>query len=383
MKKLIFLLVSVPFFVFIGCRDAAIVPGDVVTSVLDTSAHNYTSLDGLPDFFLSNLSNYTFESVTEIDDISLLNPITDAGAALGRVLFYDKALSADGTISCASCHKQSNAFASSNSKDIGIIGDSLSRNSISLLNNRFNSRGKYFYDERAEDMETAVMLPLFDHAEMGTSAELLVNTVSSKPYYNELFANAFGSQEVSTIRISKALSQFLRSMVSYQSKYDLGRPEVLTPLMNFPNFSESENNGKKLFFLEIGSGGVGCVSCHTSAAFVDSEQPSNNGLDLNTSTDQGIGNGAFKTATLRNIELTAPYMHDGRFSTLEQVVEHYNAGVKNHPFLDFRLRQGYSGNGTPVKLNMTPQHKADLVAFLKTLTDLNIADNPKWSDPFE
>ena len=126
---------------------------------------------------------------------------------------------------------------------------------------------------------------------------------------------------------------------------------------------------------------AGCFGCHTTEAFVAAVQgPRNNGLDLNTNTDNGAGMGAFKTHTLRNIALTAPYMHDGRFKTLEEVVEHYNSGVKAHPNLDNALKQP---NGQPIRLNLTTAEKASLVAFMRTLTDATIATNPKWTNPFK
>ena len=163
---------------------------------------------------------------------------------------------------------------------------------------------------------------------------------------------------------------------------------VASPGANFPNFTTEENTGKNIFFQTIPNGGGACFGCHTTEAFISANPgPQNNGLDLTSTTDLGAGAvftnpifvGRFKTTTLRNIELIAPYMHDGRFATLEQVVEHYNSGIKAHPTLSPALR---GPNGNPVQLNLTSSQKAALVAFLKTLTDNSVSTEIKWSNPF-
>ena len=202
-----------------------------------------------------------------------------------------------------------------------------------------------------------------------------------------LFTKAFGNSTINSNTISKALSQFVRSIISYQSKYDQGRqtlPAAPTPPPNavFSNFTAQENRGKEIFLSPIG----GCAPCHGSETFTAPEAK-NNGLDV-TVTDRGFGsvtnnaadNGLFKVTSLRNVELTAPYMHDGRFTTLEQVVEHYNSGVKNNPNLSPQLKLP---NGQPRLLNISTVDKAALVAFLKTLTDRNVTTDVKYSNPFK
>ena len=184
-----------------------------------------------------------------------------------------------------------------------------------------------------------------------------------------------------------ALSQFIRSIISYQSKYDAGRrtfPNAPAPPPNapFPNFSTQENRGKELFLSQQAA----CAACHGSETFT-SPTEKNNGLDMMT-VDRGFGgvtnntnqDALFKVTSLRNIELTAPYMHDGRFSSLEQVIEHYSTGVKNHPNLSPQLKLQ---NGQPRLLNLSAEDKAALVAFLKTLTDNTLATDPKFADPFK
>lgn len=297
-------------------------------------------------------------------------------------------MSANGTIACASCHQQDKGFSDDATLSRGFAGGTTSRHSMTLINARFYQRGRFFWDERASTLEEQVLMPFQDPVEMGMTLEQVVSKVREQPYYPELFANAFGSQEVNADRISKALAQFVRSIVSYSSKYDQGRALAATPGANFQNFTAQENLGKNIFFQTIPNGGGACFGCHTTEAFISANPgPQNNGLDAASTTDLGAGGvfnnpifvGRFKTTSLRNIELTAPYMHDGRFKTLEEVVEHYNSGIKNHPTLSPALTDA---NGNPVRLNLTTTQKSALVAFLKTLTDNSVSTDPKWSDPF-
>ena len=349
---------------------------------------DYTELN-LPDHFLNNVPGQPLPtSVQGIDNTPSDNPITNDGATLGRVLFYDTKLSANGTISCASCHKQDKGFSDEAILSMGFNSEETGRHSMTLINARFYQRGRFFWDERAATLEDQVLMPFQDPVEMGLTLDQLVNIVETQSYYPELFEAAFGSPEINSDKIAKALAQFVRSIVSYSSKYDEGRANSPSPGPNFPNFTAEENLGKNLFFQTIPMGGGACFGCHTTEAFISANPgPQNNGLDI-TTTDEGAGGvfnnpifeGRFKTTSLRNIELTAPYMHDGRFATLEEVVEHYNSGVQNHPTLSPALKDE---NGNPVRLNFNETEKAALVAFLKTLTDNSVALEEKWSNPFE
>ncbi|MEO1021722.1 MAG: cytochrome c peroxidase [Bacteroidota bacterium] len=333
---------------------------------------NYSNPD-LPDYFTIGIN-------ADLDHTPAGNPVTDWGATLGRVLFYDTQLSANNTLSCASCHKQNEGFSDQITLSVGFEGGETGRNSMGLSNARYYESGHFFWDERAESLEEQVLLPIQDPVEMGLSLEELVARVSNQSYYPVLFTQAFGDDEITTDRISRALSQFVRSIVSYQSKYDEGRALVNRPNDDFPNFTELENLGKRLFF----SPETQCSNCHVGDVFVG-DRARNNGLDAML-TDFGVGgvsgnnndNGEFKTGSMRNIEHTAPYMHDGRFATLEEVVEHYNSGVQNSPDLDNRLRV----NGQPRQLNLTEQEKEALVLFMKTLTDIGLSSDPKYSNPF-
>jgi len=315
------------------------------------------------------------------------NQITDLGATLGRVLFYDKTLSKNKTISCASCHKQENSFSDFEILSKGFNGGSTGRNSMSLIDAKYYPIGRFFWDQRATTLEQQVLMPIQDLVEMGITLDTLVKRVQDQPYYAFLFTKAFGTSTINSNTISKALSQFVRSIVSFQSKYDQGRQTLPTapappPNAVFPNFTAQENRGKEIFLSPIG----GCAPCHGSETFTAPEAK-NNGLDV-TVSDHGFGtvtsnaadDGLFKVTSLRNVELTAPYMHDGRFTTLEQVIEHYNSGVKNHPNLSPQLRLP---NGQPRLLNISAADKGALVAFLKTLTDRNITTDIKFSNPFK
>ncbi|MEZ4757028.1 MAG: cytochrome c peroxidase [Flavobacteriales bacterium] len=322
------------------------------------------------------------------DNTPASNPITDHGATLGRVLFYDRSLSANGTISCASCHKQEFGFSDDAMVSVGFDGGLTRRHSMSLVNARWYGRGRFFWDERAATLEQQVLMPFQDPVEMGMTLDGLVAAVENRDFYPQLFHQAFGSSEITSERIALALAQFVRSIVSVQSRYDIGRAQVAQPTQDFPNLTVSENNGKLLFFRPVQLGGGGCIGCHSTEAFINPDNgPTNNGLDATSTDDLGVFEaipnqaflGTFKVPSLKDIELTAPYMHDGRFATLEEVVDHYNSGIQPHPNLGDALQ---GPDGLPIQLNLTSQEKADLVAFLKTLTDEVLTNDVRFSDPF-
>lgn len=343
--------------------------------VLPASPYNYAN-PTLPAHLLT-------PQIQGQDNTPAANPTTNAGAALGRVLFYDRRLSANQTISCSSCHQPEHGFSDPRQFSVGFDGGLTGRNSMGLTNARYYLRGNFFWDERAATLEDQVLMPIQNEVEMGMTLDLLVQRIDAEPFYDELFTAAFGTAEVNSTRISRALAQFVRSIVSGSSKYDLGVPT------NFSNFTALENQGRQIFQGPAG----GCATCHGSDNFVPGNAIFNNGLE-NPYADKGLGEvtgltsdeGFFKVPSLRNIELTAPYMHDGRFATLEQVVEFYNSGVVNHPNLSPQLRLPPGPPGSPPpgprRLNLTTQQKAALVAFLKTLTDTSVTTNPKYSDPF-
>jgi cytochrome c peroxidase len=392
MKKK-YLLLLLPAFILASCSDDGPdykpVSGEE-TKIIDLpdTPFNYSNPD-IPDYFYTNDNGPVPSSVNGIDNATSSNPITDAGATLGRVLFYDKNLSANRTTACASCHRTEKSFADSSPLSHGFLGGATRRNSMTMINTRFYQRGHFFYDERAATLEDQVLMPIMDHTEMNLTAAEITQRVSDQPYYNNLFSAAFGTNHITNDLIAKALSQFVRSIVSYSSKYDTGRAQVANMRDPFPNFTDQENHGKDLFLKPLNEGGVACFTCHTTEAFVSPNAgPLNNGLDLASTNDLGAfenypGNpvmlGAYKIPTLRNVALTGPYMHDGRFSTLQQVIEHYNSGVQNHPNLAPFLK---GTDGLPRQLNLTEADKQALLKFLYTLNDLTIQSDRKWQDPF-
>jgi cytochrome c peroxidase len=379
-------LVGISLILFVVFTSAITFSGD---PVLPATPFNYSVLN-LPAAFTTDVVGAPRPtSINGIDNTPTTNPVTDAGATLGRVLFYDINLSSNRTISCASCHKQNAAFTDPSVLSIGFAGGTTRRHSMTLINARYYQRGRAFWDERSATFEDQVLLPFQDATEMGMTLTTLLQRINEKTYYAPLFAAAFGDNVVTSDRVSKALAQFVRSIVSYSSKYDVGRAQVANLGAPFPNFTAAENAGKQLFFANTNNGGGACGACHTTEAFVNAPGgPENNGIDAVSTTDLGAGEvlpvrnnliGRFKTPSLRNIELTAPFMHDGRFQTLEQVVEHYNSNIQAHPTLSPALKDA---NGNPVRMNFTATQKSNLVAFLKTLTDNSMATEPKWSNPF-
>lgn len=332
------------------------------------------------------------------------NPLTNEGATLGRVLFYDRTLSITGTKSCASCHQQSLAFTDDARLSVGFDGKIVERNSMSLVNSRFYQRGRFFWDERARTLEDQVLMPIENPIEMGHSLEQLTTQLAEDPIYPRLFEAAFGSPTVDPTRISRALAQFVRSIVSYRSRYDEGLSQVTSVLDPFPNFTDEENLGKATFF-----GRANCASCHLAGglpfnprrpdgpvgtptrpgrqlAFFTMTRPAVNGIDGDViDVDLGVGGlnkatmdrGAFKSPSLRNVAVTGPYMHDGRFKTLDAVIEHYNWSIRPHPNLDSRL-ESFAANG----MALPEKPKVALAKFLETLTDRALLVDPRFADPF-
>ncbi|MCB0568446.1 MAG: cytochrome-c peroxidase, partial [Phaeodactylibacter sp.] len=300
-------------------------------------------------------------SLQTLDNTPDGNPTTDAGATLGRVLFYDSKLSANQTVACASCHKQALAFTDDATLSTGFEGGFTGRNSMSLAMARFYANGHFFWDERAATLEEQTLMPIQDPVEMGMALDELEARLANTDYYPALFEAAFGTPEITSDRMAMAMAQFVRSIVSYRSKYDLARQEApeAAPDAPLPGLTPEENLGKAVFFSPSRGN---CSACHGTEGFV-AFGAFNNGLDLVyadpgkagiTFSQQDIG--LFKVPSLRNVTLTAPYMHDGRFTTLEEVVDHYDTGLAAHPNLSQFLREG-SATGPPRQLNLTTAEK--------------------------
>ncbi|HKU62432.1 MAG TPA: cytochrome c peroxidase [Gemmatimonadales bacterium] len=311
-----------------------------------------------------------FATAGAADNTPADNPVTDAGAALGRVLFYDPRLSANDGLSCAGCHLQSLGFSDFPVRSVGFGGAFTRRHSPGLANARFYRPGRFFWDQRAESLEDQALQPIQDPNEMGVSLEDLTAKLQATAYYPALFAAAFGTSEVTSERVARALAQFVRSLVSTGSRYDRAFAGGTTP--DFAAvFTPQEAEGEALFR------SAGCATCHTTAAQV-SDTVHNIGLDA-LASDSGAGRGAFKAPSLRNVALRPRYMHDGRFTTLEQVIDFFDAGVQANPDLDPRLE---APDGTPRRLGLTPAQKGALAAFLRTLTDSAFVTAPRFANPF-
>ena len=316
----------------------------------------------------------TLGNVAFADNTPANNAVTNPGATLGRVLFYDRQLSRNRTKSCGSCHIQSRGFSDPDRFSRGLNGVLTPRHSMGLANSRYYPNGRFFWDERALTLEAQVLQPIQNEIEMDMTLPEVIERVSATPGYSKLFLEAFGSTTVTSDRISKALAQFVRSIVSYRTKFDSAFNANGQP--NFQGtFTAQEFLGLRLFQPVPGFPNIarGCNTCHVATSQI-STQARNNGLDLNTP-----GGGRFKSPALRNVAVRAPYMHDGRFSTLMDVVNFYNNGVQNNPNLDPLLR---GQNGQPRRLNLSQQEKEALVAFLGTLTDAALNSDPRFSDPF-
>ena len=384
----------------------------LLNGILAHAGERRLSLPSTPaDYSSVQLPTHVQAVAQQFDNTPDNNPITDFGATLGRVLFYDRSLSANGKVSCASCHRQELAFTDGQRFSLGFDGQRVTRNSMSLINLRYHPRGRFFWDERAATLENQVLLPIENEVEMGHSLPGVVRQLSDDPLYPSLFEAAFGTPQVSQGRIARALAQFLRSIVSFDSLYDRQRVQVNSVYDPFPGFTDEENLGKLMF---LGRGG--CAVCHLmqqdtearlraveyiveresqpvderlrqrQSAFFLVESPVVNGVDGKfEGTDPGVGGvtaerkrlGAFKVSSLRNITLTGPYMHDGRFTTIDRVLEHYNWSVRPHPNLDPRLKQ-IADHG----LALPEKEKVALTAFLRTLTDHGLLKDPRFSDPF-
>lgn len=358
---------------------AAELPTQYQTPKLPARPFDY-KITALPDHLKGPLTGDNFAGAQ-------ISPRYNHLVTLGRVLFYDKALSRNNLVSCSSCHKQDNGFDDNSRFSIGFTGKITARNSMGLTNAAFSHNGRYFWDERAISLEAQVMMPIFDPVEMGLNKTDLLTRIRQKPYYLDLFKQAFGDRIISEQKVATALAGFLRALVSFNTFYDKARVAVSSPEETFPAFSSQQNLGKYIFFTPADSGGAGCISCHTTENFISLPAGANNGLNIITVDDQGTGEknanaddlGKFRPPSLRNIAIRAPYMHDGRFETLAQVIDHYSTAIKPHPNLGGALKDE---TGNPRRFNFTGAEKKALVAFLQTLNDPQIRYHEKYSDPF-
>jgi cytochrome c peroxidase len=349
---------------------------------------------------LENLENYANQTIPAYitKDNTAGNSITDKGATLGRILFYDKNLSSNNTISCSSCHQQTNAFGDTNIASNGVNGTT-GRHSMRLINSRFANEAKFFWNERAINLETQTTMPIKDHGEMGFSGTNgdeafsgLVTKLSNIDYYKELFKFVYGTEEVTENRIQLALAQFIRSIQSFDSKFDVGRAQVANDNQPFPNYTNQENQGKNIFltppqFDATGNrtaGGFGCAGCHAAPEFDIDPNTLNNGI-IGILNGTGIDITNTRAPSLRDLVKTdgttnGQMMHTGVITTLQAAIGHYGTInlAPGNTNLDPRLRP----NGFGQQLHVTATEVNAVIAFLRTLSGTNVYIDPKWSNPF-
>ena len=331
--------------IMIGCKK------DPVVAVYDNTPYDW------------NLINNTLP----IPNLPADNPLTIQRVNLGKMLFYEKSMSLDGTVSCGSCHNQENAFSDINQFSEGVGGTLGGRQAMAIFNMAWHEN-EFFWDGRAHLLRDQALGPIENPLEMKeTLANVIVKLTNND--YSDHFIRAFGSEEITAFRISLALENFMMSIVSDDSKYD-------KHLVGLATLTDSEERGRVLFFGEYNeffpaTSGADCAHCHAGNNF-ENDLYMNNGLDMDAGfldfgREDATGiisdRAKFKVTSLRNIEVTAPYMHDGRFQTLEEVVDHYNSNVQNSTTVDPALL-GTTSTG----LMLDAIEKQDLVNFLKTLT---------------
>ena len=332
-----------------------------IEGCMDSLALNYNpaaTIENESCFYFNN-TPYVFETPYGFPNMNIPfdNPMTIEGVALGEKLFRDPILSADNTQSCINCHQQNFSFSEPNQFSTGIDNVQGMRNASALINIGWNT--SFNWDGSSLTLEEQAFEPVTNPIEMHNNWSNVETTLNSHADYPTLFKQAFNIDYIDSNHVVKAIAQFERTLISSNSKLDryLNNEEQLTI---------SELNGYAIFNTEKGD----CFHCHASQLFMDNLFH-NNGLDIEPFLDLGRGkvtlnssdNGKFKTPTLRNIEMTAPYMHDGRFATLEEVVEHYDSGGKYSTTVDPLMKK------LGVGLQLSNQEKIDLVAYLKTLTD--------------
>lgn len=321
--------------------------------VLPATSYNY--IVSYPAFIQSALQ--------ASDNTPSNNSITNDGATLGRVLFYDKQLSKNNSISCASCHQQNLSFDDTLALSKGFLGDNTARNTMSILNIRFYKSGKMFWDERSATVEAQALQPIQNHTEMGMTLAELQTKLTGLSYYPPLFQKAFGSTSIDTIKIANALAQFERSIVTYQSKYDRVK-------QGLDVYTTAEAAGEQLFNTAAPAppGGVAlsCNSCHTAPMFINSAAPP---FGIGDAQDLGInGTGHFKSGSLRNIAIRSNLFHNGRIKNLQSMFAAGTPGTGTKPI-----------PAHSIKVSDIP----NMLAFLNTLTDSTIITEAKFSSPFK
>lgn len=302
------------------------------------------------------------------------NPLTVEGVALGKKLFFDKKLSGDETQSCASCHNPQKAFTDNQQFSDGIDGFSGTRNTMPLFNLAWNFDERFAWDGKEFSLENQALEPVTNPLEMHANWTVIAVKLQQHAEYPTLFLQAFGTSKIDSALVTKAIAQFERTLISGTSKFDqyLKGEATLTP---------EEENGFNVFMDEAKGDCFHCHGSNNNPIWSDNKFH-NNGLDA-TFTDLGFGavtgdpsdNGKFKSPSIRNLAFTAPYMHDGRFTTLEEVINHYSEGLQPSSTIDPLMKKVDQGG-----VALSTQDKADLKAFLLSLSDFEFINNPAFQE---
>jgi len=371
MKKWIILFsisISIVLFQFCSKKASDIAPsttnsGGTTTTTTTTTTSTSPLLPTTPYNYQPAYPSFIQTSLSANDNTPTNNPITNDGATLGRVLFYDTQLSANNTVSCGSCHQQKLSFEDTLPLSKGFAGGFTARNTMAILNIRFFKSGKMFWDLRAPSVEEQALQPIQNHTEMGLTLSLLESKVKAESFYPALFQKAFGSTTIDSVLIAKALAQFERSIVTYQSRYDSVK-------QGLANFTSQEAAGETFFITSQNAGAgtvpLSCSSCHTPPMFLNSGAPP---FGLADATDSGInGTGFFKSGSLRNIAIRKALFHNGSVHDIKTMLTSGTAGTGSKPI------PAHSISAANVQ---------NVLAFLNTLTDNTILTDPKFSNPFK
>lgn len=326
---------------------------------------------------------YHDPAVVAIDN-SHDHPITDEGATLGRVLFFDTHLSVDDRIACASCHLPEAGFTDTAALSIGHNGTRLTLRTMRLANARWYAGPGFFWDRRAPTLEAQSTQPVVHSDEMGWDAahgglDALIDKLRTLPYYAELFEYAWGDREITTDRLQRSVAMYVRSIIAVRSRWDIGYAKVYDANLpdkglgrDLPGLGTEENLGRSLFMRSRDDGGFGCASCHVPPTFSLSADSKSNGITQHETV-------IFKAPSLKNVALAGPYMHNGRFPKLELAVAFYGGFFNDGPALDDRLR---GPDGGQLRQPMSGEQRKALTAFLRTLTDTISLQDRRYSDPF-
>ena len=365
-------------------------------------------------FFLTLCLGLLFRFLQSIGDNRLKMgelPTNAKVFELGRRLFYDPILSGNKQVSCSSCHIQEFAFSDTAKLSKGINGQTITRHSMPLANLKHNKF--FFWDGRVKKLEDQVFIPIRHPKEMGGNLETIVNRLNADPVYKRLFHDAFGTDLVDTLQIKASLVCFIEALESKSSPMDRvfedpknrvidehrSGSSVQSDFEVMVNLFERSLNSKELFLMNAFKSSekkiayserslhvyTVCIQCHDKNFMGDEGQMKCNGLD-SVSKDLGLGAitknekdiGKFKVPSFRNLFKTPPYMHDGRYKTIDEVIDHYSTGIENHPNLDPILKE----NGKPIRFNLTPQEKEELKGFLLLTEDTAFIHNKAFSNPF-